>query len=265
MHMKRFSVKAVISLLILSVFAFQVSAKDKYPSPTSRFFVNDFADVIDSVAEDEIYSRAVSLQKKTTAQTVVVTVSTLDGQEPSDYALKLGREWGVGNKNDDNGIVILLAKEERQIYIAVGYGLEGALPDSKTGRIIDNYGLEYLKSDDFSTGLLEISKAIINEVYIEYGEEPEHGYTPIDEISGGETLSEYSGKVAASWFLLIVLVVLYIMLFGRRRRGFIWFGGGGFGGGNGFGGHSGGNHFGGGGGFSGGGGSFGGGGAGRGF
>lgn len=269
--MRRLSAVAVISLLILSVFTFRVSAKDKYPSPTSRFFVNDFADVIDSEAENEIYSRAVSLQEKTTAQTVVVTVNTLDGQEPSDYALELGREWGVGKKNDDNGIVILLAKEERQIYIAVGYGLEGALPDSKTGRIIDNYGLEYLKSDDFSTGLLEISKAIINEVYIEYGEEPEQGYTPIDEISGGETLSEYGGRVAASWFLLIVLVVLYIMIFGRRRRGFIWFGGGGFGGrggfggGNGFGGHSGGNHFGGGGGFSGGGGSFGGGGAGRGF
>ena len=176
---------------------------------------------------------------------------------------------GVGQKGEDNGVVILLAKTERQIDIAVGYGLEGALPDSKTGRIIDVYGLDYLKEDDFSTGLLEIFKAIVNEVYIEYGEEPEAGYTEIDETDG-EELDGYGAKVAVSWVILIAVVVIYLLILGRRRRGFFWFGGppGGFGGfGGGFSGGS--RGFSGGGfgsgGFSGGGGSFGGGGAGRGF
>lgn len=245
-----------------------VSAADKYPEPTSRFFVNDFADVIEQAAEEEIYSKAAALQEKTTAQVVVVTVNTLDGEEPADYALGLGRQWGVGQEDEDNGIVLLLSKTERQIYIAVGYGLEGALPDSKTGRIIDVYGLDYLKKDDFSAGLLEIFGAIVNEVYIEYGEEPEEGYTPIEDTDE-ETLEEYGARVAASWLIMIACVILFVLVFGRRRRGFFWFGGpGGMGGmgGSGFGGFGGGSggSFGGG-GFSGGGGSFGGGGAGRGF
>lgn len=257
----------IAAALAACLLTLPAAAANKYPEPDSRFFVNDFADVIDSAAEDEIYSRAVALQEKTTAQVVVVTVKTLDGEEPSDYALGLGRQWGIGQKGEDNGVVILLSKTERQIYIAVGYGLEGALPDSKTGRIIDVYGLDYLREDDFSTGLLEIFKAIVNEVYIEYGEEPDAGYTEIDEIDG-EDLDGYGAKIAVSWLILIAVVVLYVLIFGRRRRGFFWFGGppGGFGGGGfsgGSGGFSGGGF--GSGGFSGGGGSFGGGGAGRGF
>lgn len=257
----------IAAVLAAGIFLLPVSAANKYPEPTSRFFVNDFADVIEQAAEDEIYSEAAALQEKTTAQVVVVTVNTLDGEESADYALGLGREWGVGQEDEDNGVVILLSKTERQIYIAVGYGLEGALPDSKTGRIIDVYGLDYLKKDDFSKGLLEIFGAIVNEVYIEYGEEPEEGYTPIEDTDE-ETLEEYGARVAASWVIMIVCVILFVLVFGRRRRGFFWFGGpGGFGGSGGgsFGGFGGSGGSFGGGGFSGGGGSFGGGGAGRGF
>ena len=262
--MKKF-INIITAVLAVCIFILPLSAANKYPKPTSQFFINDFAEVIEQSAEDEIYSKGAALQEKTTAQVVVVTVDTLDGEEPADYALELGREWGVGQEEEDNGVVILLAKTERQIYIAVGYGLEGALPDSKTGRIIDIYGLDYLKNNDFSNGLLEIFKAVVNEVYIEYGEEPEEGYTAIEDTNE-ETLEEYGARVLVSWVIMIAVVILFILIFGRRRRGFFWFGGpGGFGGGSGFGGFSGGSGGSFGGGFSGGGGSFGGGGAGRGF
>ena len=263
--MKRILSVAVAAVLLVLASVGAAAAK-KYPEPTDRFFINDYADVIDSSAEDEIYSRAAALYEKTGAQTVVAAVKNLGGEEPAEYALGLGRQWGVGDKKKNNGVVILFALEERQIYIAVGYGLEGALPDIKADRIIETYGLEYLKADNFSEGILQITKAVINEVYIEYGEEPEEGYTPIDDSEG----YGYSKKVAVSWATLIAVVLLYLLIFGRRRR-FFWFGGpggfGGFGGGGfsggSFGGHSGGGFSGG--GFSGGGGSFGGGGAGRGF
>ena len=106
---KRLSI--IFAAFLLSFSLLPVSAADSYPEPTQRFFVNDFADVIDSTDEDEIYSRGATLQEKTTAQVVVVTVNTLDGEEPADYALGLGRQWGVGQKSDDNGAVILLSKE----------------------------------------------------------------------------------------------------------------------------------------------------------
>lgn len=248
--MKKLFKSAATVIAVAAVLTVSVFASKKYPDPTSRFFVDDFANAIRQSDEDEIYSRAAALQEKTTAQVVTVTVETLNGEAPADYALNLGRQWGVGQKGKDNGVVILLSTKERQIYIAVGGGLEGALPDSKTGRIIDDYGLSYLKENNFSKGLLEISRAVINEVYIEYGEKPEDGYTPIEDAQDDDS---YVTKVAVSWVLLIALVVIYLMIFGRRRIRFFWFGGpptgGGFGGG----------------GFSGGGGSFGGGGAGRGF
>lgn len=255
---KILSFLAVLLLLCLS----GCSSEEKYPKPTDNFYVNDFADVIDDTAESEMLSRAVTLNQQTTAQVVVVTVDSLNGEEPWEYALELGRQWGVGDEEKDNGVVILLSESERQIYIAVGYGLEGALPDSKTGRIIDLYGLEYLRNDDFSNGLLAISKAVVNETYAEYGIATENGYVPIDSISMSQNAAEEvnGGKVVVSWVVMIAFIAVYLMLYRKFGVGVLFFGGPRFRGG----GFSGGS-FRGGGGFSGGGGSFGGGGAGRGF
>ena len=264
MNMKRILAIAAGLLLLFSVAG--CSLEEEKLEPTKEFYVNDFADVITDDAEKEMLSRSVSLEKQTTAQVVTVTVKDLDGEEPADLALELGRDWGVGDKEKNNGIVILLSKNDREIYIAVGYGLEGALPDSKTGRIIDRYGLEYLKEDDFSKGLLEISKAIVNEVYIEYGLEPETGYTAIDLLPETDSISESGGSVLTSWIAMIIIVVLIMSIFGRRGGGGFWFGGpGSFHGGSFHGGGFSGRSSGGFGGFSGGGGSFGGGGGGRSF
>lgn len=251
------------TLLIAVLFCGCSGSKNELIQPTNEFYVNDLANVITEADSQEMLSRAVALQQKTTAQVVVVTVEDLDGKEISDYALELGRSWGVGDENEDNGVVILLSENDREIYIAVGYGLEGALPDSKTGRIIDSYGLQYLREDNFSKGLLEVSKAIINETYIEYGQEPEAGYVPIELLSQTENEDEGSIKILISWVILIIIIILFSRIFGRRRGGFIWLGGG-FGHGgfsSGFNNRKGGGF----GGFSGGGGSFGGGGSGRSF
>ena len=265
MAMKRIlSIAAII--LLFSTLICGCGEEEGYPAATNYFYVNDFANVIDDSTETNMVSAASALSDATTAQVVVATVDNLGGEAISDYALELGRLWGVGDEEKDNGVVILLSVEDREIYIAVGYGLEGALPDSKTGRIIDYYGLPYFKADDFSGGLVAVTDAIINEVYIEYGLTPKSGYVSIDNVSVNDNLEESGGKVAISWFALIVILVILSLI--SRRRGFpsFWFFGGpgsfggGFGGRGGFGGSSGGF-----GGFKGGGGSFGGGGAGRGF
>ena len=267
MAMKRILSIAAVLLLILSLCG--CSIEEEKLKPTNEFYVNDYADVISPEHESEMLARSVALNEKTTAQVVTLTVESLDGKEPSEYALEIGREWGIGDEEKNNGILILLSESDREIYIAVGYGLEGALPDSKTGRIIDRYGLEYLKVDDFSQGLLNISKAVVNEVYIEYGLEPEADYTPIDMLNDTDALTESGGSVLVSWIIMIIIVFLIFFFSGRggrRRGGGIWYGGptmygGGFHGGSfGSSGRSGGF-----GGFSGGGGSFGGGGSGRSF
>lgn len=255
------SIAAVFLLAVFSLCGCETEKKEL--KPTEKFFVNDFAEIIDDTQENEIYNRAVTLQDKTTAQVVVVTVEDLNGAEPSVFATDLANRWGLGTDEEDNGILIFLAENDREIFIAVGSGLEGALPDSKTGRIIDRYGLEYLRADDFSKGLNSISKAIVNEVYLEYGLETEEGYTPIDTLPQSPSADYgYGGKVAISWVSMIIFLILFFLVFGKRSgMMLLFFGGRGGYRGGGFGSGRGGGF----GGFSGGGGSFGGGGAGRGF
>lgn len=252
-------------ILLVTIVAMTFASCDKetkqLPQPTKEFFVNDFASVLTDADANTIYTKAVDLQKQTTAQAVVVTVETLDGMPIEDYALELGRSWGVGDSEKDNGVVILLSKSDREIYISVGYGLEGALPDSKTGRIIDNYGISYFSDDNFSAGLIGIYNAIVNEIYIEYGVQPSENYVPVEQLPDAQHENTSASKVIISWIILMILIMLYTGVFGRRGGLFV-FGASRFYGGHYNGGFRGGSS-GGFGGFRGGGGSFGGGGAGR--
>lgn len=257
-NMKRFLSIAAVLLLIFSLCGCET--EEKYPKATEQFYVNDFAEVLTDTEEQELLQKAVALQNATTAQVVVATVNSLQGDEPYYYATELARQWGVGDKEADNGILVLLSTGDREIFIAVGYGLEGALPDSKTGRIIDVYGLEHLKNDEFGKGIKSISEALINEVYIEYGLEPEAGYVNIDMVP--EQTTTEASEVVVSWVIMIIIIIILSFITRRRSGGFFFFGmphihtgshnsfrsGSGFGGG-----------------FRGGGGGFGGGGAGRGF
>lgn len=254
--MKKFLNILIATAILLLTFPISVFAAD-FPKPTNNFFVNDFANVIESEDEKEIMAIGSSLFKQTTAQVVVVTVDSLDGQDEKEYALELGREWGVGSKEENNGVVLLMSVSDRKVAIQVGYGLEGCLPDGKTGRILDNYAIPYLSKDDFSTGLTEAYKAISSVVYEEYGVTPEIDYN----------YEEYVKDDESKWLVIletIIILVVIIAIFGRGGRRRVIFGPYvGFGGGSSS--SSDGGFSGGGGGFSGGGGSFGGGGSSRGF
>lgn len=254
----KFFAVAVSVLIILSFCGCQT--EEKALKPTDNFFVNDFAGVISQADEENMLAKGKALfenEKTFGAQVVVVTVKTVNGADMADYALNLGRDWGVGSKEKDNGIVILLATEDRKIEMAVGYGLEGAMPDSKAGRFLDVYAIPYLKQDDFSKGLKELYTAVVNEVYVEYGITPED-YVSIE--SAEDEVYADDADVFYAWIVLVVCVLIFSRIFGRRGGGgfpmFFMGTGGGFRGG-GFSGGSGG--------FRGGGGGFGGGGAGRGF
>ena len=253
---------AVIVCVLIALSFCGCRTEEKALKPTDNFFVNDFSGVISQADEENMLAKGKALfenEKTFGAQVVVVTVKTVNGEDMAEYALNLGREWGVGSKEKDNGIVILLATEDRKIEMAVGYGLEGAMPDSKAGRFLDVYAIPYLKQDDFSKGLKELYTAVVNEVYIEYGITPED-YVPIENAED-EVYSD-GAEVFYSWIVLVVCVIIFSLIFGRRGGGGfpMFFIGTGFRGG-GFRGGSGGSF----GGFRGGGGGFGGGGAGRGF
>ena len=224
-----------------------------YPEPTERFFVNDFADIMTDADEQAVYEAGAALYQATDAQIVLLTVTDLGGRSLEDYSLHIARDWGIGDEEKDNGILLLFTVDGPHSRIEVGYGLEGALNDSKAGRILDTYLVPwYEDSDAWSAQLTDTYKAILNEVYREYGltENLLDVKTPVSDDSG-------------EWIYAVFMLIVLVTLLSSKRGGLFflpYFGG--FhhhhhGGGSGFGGGFGG------GGFRGGGGGFGGGGASR--
>ncbi len=202
--------------------------------PTSQFYVNDYAKVLSGETQQHMMENSASLDQQTGAQIVVLTVDTLAGVPAADYALSIGREWGIGSKEKNNGLLILLAVNDGEIRVEVGPGLEGALNDAKVGRLIDNYAMAAYKEGDFDTGTRELYNALLSQVMVEYGLEALPGYEAKRESSVASTLP------------LILLVLLVVIFSNRRRpprggsrrgpRPPFFLGGGGFGGSSGFGG-----------------------------
>ena len=264
---KRFFAGITVCLLLCACFL-PAAAKAKLPAPTDAFFVNDFANCLTAADAAEMQNLGETLYKATGAQVVVVTVLSLDGEPIEDYCYDLANEWGIGEEKADSGVLLLLSTGDREVRIEVGKGLEGCLPDGKTGRILDTYAIPYLKDNDFSKGLLEAYKVLVNEVYTEYGQTPSD-YVPMAETADEIDTDDFIG-LAAPFIILTILIVLSIAFkhsggtSGRGSGGDGGFHGGTFYGGTMGGGFSGGStHSSG--GFHGGGGSFGGGGSSRGF
>lgn len=222
--------------------------------------VYDGAGVIRDDARREMERRHLELLRKTGVALVIVTVPRLEGEPIADFALRVGESWGVGRSGEDRGLIVAFALEERRIFVATGYGTEGYLPDSRVGRLLDQYVVPYLARDDFSTGLLQASRVLVQASAEEFGVSI-GGATPVPAPQQ-QRRDEGGGAASAVVALLGLILMVYLavrhprlfmllILSGAMRgghRGGGGFGGGGFGSGGGFGG-----------------GGFGGGGAGRSF
>ena len=237
------------------------------PKPNPPRLVNDFAGQLTPEQKETLERKLVAYDDSTSNQIAIVVMKNLGGYEPEVYATELGQKWGVGGAKFDNGVVILVSMgeggENRKAFIAVGRGLEGAIPDMTAGQIYEDILVPNLRAGNFYGAFDKATDALIKAAAGEYTA-PE-GYRSRGK-GGGFSL----GKLILGIIILFVILSIFGGRGGRgggymSRRGYRGFGGpiifptGGFGGGGG-GGWSGG---GGGGGFGGfGGGGFGGGGAG---
>jgi uncharacterized protein len=217
--------------------------------------VYDVAGVITPEHEARMEAMHTELFRKTGVAIVTIAVPALVDETIADFAVRAGTAWGVGKKGEDRGIVVAFARDDREIYVATGYGVEGYLPDGKVGAILDEHVLPHLRRNDFSTGLYQASVALVAASAQEYGVTISGVEMPRPAPAGEPS----PGWTALEWVVrgVIGLVVLYLLI-RHPRLLFLWFlsgavrrgrGGGGFGGGGGLGGF--------------GGGGFGGGGAGR--
>ena len=128
-----------------------VCAQASLPKPTGR--VNDFAGLLIAPARAALEQRLQGVETKTSSEIAVATVRSLGGMSVEEYANRLFKEWGVGQAKTDNGVLILVAPNDREMRIEVGYGLEGILPDGLAGEIRDQQFLPRFREDDYAGGI----------------------------------------------------------------------------------------------------------------
>ena len=259
MRMKKIEALAAGLLLLLAV-CLPASAIPARPSPPR--LVNDLAGLFTPAEVSRLESMLVAFDDSTSNQIAVVTVADLEGFAPADYAVRIGLEWGVGSKEFNNGVVVLVkpknASGAGQVSIQVGYGLEGAIPDIAAGRIIRDDMIPHFREEDYYGGVMAACRKLMAYASGEISAPRE------DELDAEDI------EAIAALLLTLLFFILVVVLITRKNgkgggnsggRGggspFIFFGpvSGSRGGSGGFGGFGGG-------GFGGfGGGSFGGGGA----
>ena len=239
-----------IAALLLAVWlplaALSPSLAQEFPALTGR--VVDQADVLPAADEADMTAMLEAHEQKTTNQVVVATVASLGGDSIEEYGVALGRAWGIGQAEKDNGVILLVAPTEREVRIEVGYGLEGELTDAITKLIIEGSILPRFRAGDLPGGVRRGVEDVLSVL-----EGDAEGFA---ERAKRRVSEEDSFSAAFQIIVFAIIVFAWLSAFGggRRRRyggGPIVFGGGG--GSRSSGGFSGG--------FSGGGGSFGGGGA----
>ncbi|MGZ5912801.1 MAG: TPM domain-containing protein [Reyranella sp.] len=238
----RTSAALALTLLALLSAAFAVN----FPALTGR--VVDQANIIPADSRAAIEAKLADLEAKSGIQLVVATVSSLDGQEIEPYANELFRTWKLGEKTKNNGVLLLVAPNERRVRIEVGYGLEGTLTDALSQVIIANAITPRFKAGDYAGGITRGVDDVITVLTTDASEWQQRPSLRLDRAPAPAHIN---------WFAIFgIIIVLGLMIV---SPGFRWFilgmlmsgrsSGGGFGGGRS------------GGGFSGGGGSSGGGGA----
>ncbi|MEI7734526.1 MAG: TPM domain-containing protein, partial [Ferruginibacter sp.] len=167
--------KKIISILVsllLSVVSFSQSNFDPESllkqAPAKQVLVNDFTGTLTQEQKDALERKLVAFDDSTSNQIAVVIIPSLNGNDIADYNVRLFRAWKVGNKKTNNGVVLLIAKQDRKLNITTGYGLEGALPDITCKEIIDAIIVPQFKGNDYYRGIDKGVTAIMQAVKGEY-------------------------------------------------------------------------------------------------
>ncbi len=197
------------------IFAFLLSstisiAQKMPPAPNPPRLVNDFVGLLSTDEREQLEAKLVANDNATSNQITVVIVNSLQDYEPVEYATKLGREWKVGNKKTNNGVIVLISTEpgRRKVFIAPGYGLEGALPDITCKQIVENEIIPLLKQNNFFGALDKGTNAIVDATKGEY--KPPANYNNRNTGAGESILP---------FLLLVFLIIIIISIISRKGGG----------------------------------------------
>lgn len=227
-------IKLVLGVLFTWTLFFITSATTQaatLPKPVQDGYVQDFAHVVSNDTKEELNELSKKLEIATGAQIYILTVDSLGGMDAATYGTKIVRSWGIGSKEKNNGVLILAsfgeAEDDRDLHITVGQGLEGALPDAKIGRILDEYMVPNLKAGNYNAAFSSAYKLIYNIVAEEYN---------WDGTVDNPVKPEEDGLSPLTIIILVILFLIIYSVFSKggggsggsrgRRRGMYDYGGG---------------------------------------
>lgn len=190
--------KKLLFLFLTFIFIVPVFGQQIQPRPDPPRAVNDFASMLEPFQREALEQKLRAYNDSTSSAIVVITVPDLQGYDIAQVALKYLRDWGVGVKGKNNGVVILVSSQERRARIETGFGMEGVLPDITARHIIDDEMIPNFKNDDYYRGFDQAIDAIIKAANGEYKAEPK------DKNDGGGWLTAVLIMIAIFVFLGII-------------------------------------------------------------
>ncbi len=208
----------LVTFTSVSLFAQNIPAR---PNPPQ--LVNDFANALSPEQKEILEQKLVALDDSTSNQIAIVLIKTLNDYPIEDYANKLFRSWGIGNKKTNNGVLIVAAIDDHQVRIEVGYGLEGAIPDITANSIIENDIAPSFKTQNYYQGLNlatnDVSKAAAGEYHVQ-------------RQSNNDNSNSGSGGGSLIGIIVIIIIIIFIFRRGggsggggmMSRRGYGGFG-----------------------------------------
>ncbi|MGA7221571.1 MAG: TPM domain-containing protein, partial [Candidatus Acidiferrales bacterium] len=205
----------LLASLFLFCIALPTLAQTSLPAKPAGY-VNDYANVLSPNARAQLTALCTEIDQKAKAQIFVVTVPSLNGQPIEDFSLNLATKWGVGPKQTSSGVLILLAKEDRQYRFEVGYGLEGILPDGKVG----GFGREavpYLRSGNYDAAMILMTRRVADVIAQDRGITLSAGSLPPPRPP--HPPDNQSNGILALLLLGVFIFILFKMMSGGSGRG----------------------------------------------
>jgi len=161
-HLEKLKQMVRFLFLILSLLVYSFSFGQDFPErPNPPKLVNDFANILGDGEELRLEKKLLAYNDSTSTQIAVVTINSLNGNDIGDYSFRLAEKWEIGQKGKDNGVLMLVAMEDRKMFIATGYGLEAVIPDAFAKRIIENYMMPNFRNNNYYKGIDEATSVIM--------------------------------------------------------------------------------------------------------
>ncbi len=198
---------------LFALLAAPLAAQPEFPTLTGR--VVDDADIIPADVEAQLIAQLEALETQSQRQLVVATVPDLQGYDISDYGYQLGREWGLGDAERNDGALLLVAPNERKVRIEVGYGLEGYLTDALSSLIIQNQILPRFRDGDFPGGIMAGTGSIIQQLQLP----PDEAARTAQQASQTRQQQSREGGFPVGTLIWLGFVFFFFILPVMRGRG----------------------------------------------